>query len=217
MIHPTAVVSEETILGEWVVIWPYVVLQGKNIIGDGVQMVSHVRVSDSVIGKETVLTAFAKIESSTIWERCKIGCELRKCVLWERVQASHTNIVLEKTYIQWYTNIASGTVFWVRWGHKTEEGAYIKWSLHIWTRVFVGLNVSFFPWSDQSISIGDEVFIAGNIALRHDVPAGHTVYPTGLVKALERKGKEFEIVKETEEYCILNWNKMKEENIMKDW
>ncbi len=218
MIHPTAVISPESNIWKNVTIWPYAVLEWACIVENGATIMSHVWMSESSIGEETTLVPFAKIEKSTIWARCKIWCELRKCTLGDRVQASHTNIVLEWVSISGYTNIASGSVFAGRWGQYTDDGKwYIKWKLHIWTNVFVWLNTSFFPWKDQTITIWDDVYIAWNIWLRDDVPDGHTVYPCTLVDHLISKWKSFDIVKRTESYCVLNWNKMKDDGILKYW
>lgn len=218
MIHPTALISPETTLWENVTIWPYVVLEWACVIWDNATIMSHVWISNSSLGEWSTLVPFAKIEKSQIWERCKIWCELRKCVLGDRVQASHTNIVLEWTTIAWYTNIASWTVFAWRWGQYTDDGTwYIKWTLHIWTNVFVWLNTSFLPGKDQTITIWNDVYIAWNISLRHDVPDGHTVYPSSLVDHLISKWATFDILKRSESYCILTWNKMKDDGILKFW
>lgn len=218
MIHPTAYVSPETTLWENVTIWPYAVLEWTCIVWDGVKIMSHVWMSESSLGKDSTLVPFAKIEKSKVWERCKIWCELRKCSIGDKVSASHTNIVLEKVTIHWKTNIASWTVFAWWWGQFTGDGSwYIKWELHMWTNVFVWINTAFYPGRDQTITIWDDVYIAGDIWLRHDVPTGHTVYQNTLVDHLMSKWMSFDIVKRTESYCILNWNKMKEDGVLKYW
>ncbi len=217
MIHPTAIISEETILGNNVTIWPYAVLEWKNIIWDNCEIMSHARMRDSELWNETVLVPFAKIDKSIMWKQCKVWCELRKCHFGDRVQASHANIVLEGVTVDWYTNIASGSVFAGRWWEYNDEWWYIKATLTIGKNVFVGLNTVFFPWGDQKISIWNNVYIAWDLEIRHDVPDGHTVYPRSLVEHLQSKGTEFDIVKMTESYALLNRNKMKEEGILKYW
>ena len=217
MIHPTAIISKETTLWSNVTIGPYAVLEGENIVGDDCEIMAHAWVRDSSIGNSTILTPFAKIDKSSLWNWCKIWAELRKCHFGDRVQGSHTNIVLEWTTIDGYTNIASGTVFGIWWGKYDEKGAYIKGALNIWSRVFIGINATFFPGSDNKISIWNDVFIAGDLEIRHDIPDGHTVYPRSLVEHLQKKWQTFDVVKMTESYAILNRNKMQEEGIMEYW
>jgi len=175
MIHPTAIISDETQLWADVTIWPYVVLQGKNIVWDRAHIMAHARIADSEIGDETVLTPYAKIEKSVLGKKCKIWCELRKCKLGDRVVWSHTNIVLEWTTIDGYTNIASGVVFGIWWGAYDDDGWYIKATLHIWHNVFVGVNTVFYPGKDQKISIGNDVYVAWDLSVRHDIPDWHRI------------------------------------------
>ena len=217
MIHPTAIISDQTTLWKNVIIWPYAVLEWTNTVADDCEIMAHAWMRDSTLGTWTMLTPFAKIDKTSLGNFCKIGAELRKCHFGDRVQASHTNIVLEWTTIAWYTNVASGTVFWIWWGEYDADGGYIKGSLSIGTNVFVGLNSVFFPGRDQKISIGNDVYIAGDLEIRHDIPDAHTVYPRSLVEHLQTKWTTFDVVKMTESYAIINRNKMKEEGIMKHW
>lgn len=215
MIHPTAIISEQTILGKDVLIWPYAVIEWDCQIWDWCEIMAHSWMRDSSIWAGTILTPFAKIDKSTLGKDCKIWAELRKCNFGDRVQWSHTNIVLEWVSIAGHTNIASGTVFGVWWGEYTDDWWYIKGSLNIWSNVFIGLNTVFFPGRDQKINIWNDVYIAGDLEIRDDIPDGHTIYPRSLVEHLQSKGQDFDIHKINESYAILNRNKMKEEWIMK--
>ena len=169
---------------------------------------------DSSIDDDTILTPFAKLDQTKLGKSCKIGCELRKCTFGDQVYGSHTNITLECVTIADTVNISAGTIFGIRGGQKP-DGVYDKKKLSIGSHVFIGLNTSFLPSHRvDEMTIGNHVFIAANTQLRHDVPDGHTVYPTAAVEPLLAKRPEITIYKQTPQYTILDRNKMVEESLI---
>lgn len=65
MIHPTAIISSNTVLGKDVKVGPYCCIDGNVKLGDEVELVSHVCISgNTVIGDRTKIYPFASIGSS---------------------------------------------------------------------------------------------------------------------------------------------------------
>jgi UDP-3-O-[3-hydroxymyristoyl] glucosamine N-acyltransferase len=72
-IHPTAVVSQDAVIGKNVSIGPYVIIEAGSAIGDNCVIKSHVSIGhDVTIGPDTTIQSHV-----TIYDNCKIGRNVR--------------------------------------------------------------------------------------------------------------------------------------------
>lgn len=205
--------SSETILEDNVQIDPYVVTIWSCKIWSWTQIMSHTYIQDSQIGSENIIKPGAVIMTSQTGWSCKLWCEMTNCTLGDKVMAVHSNIILENIHTGSNINI-SGWVMFASFAGKRVNGKSVKSTLLIWDRVFIWLNTALIPSSKRpEMKIGSNVFIAWSINLRHDVPDNSTVYPTPLAKKVAAH-RELPIHYENDEYTILDWNKIEEEDLL---
>ena len=73
MVDPTAVYVDTTVeVGTDVTLFPGVMLQGRTVVGDGTELGSGVRISDSTVGTDCVLE-HATVRGARIGDRCIVG------------------------------------------------------------------------------------------------------------------------------------------------
>ena len=181
IINPLETYIERDVrIGQDVVIYPGVFLQGDTAIGEGTVIYPHTRVINSCIGKNVIIKDSCVIEESRIDDEVQIGpfarirpgtkinprarignfVELKKVTMGEGSKANHLTY-LGDAEVGKDVNIGAGTI----------TCNYDGWDKHrtiIGNRVFVGSDVQMVA----PVKIEDDVFIAAGTTVTRDVPSG---------------------------------------------
>ena len=144
----TTYVSADTVIGKDTVLHPNVTIEGSSIIGDGCEIRSGSRITDSRIGSGVEILENSVVSDSIVEDDCRIGpmahlrgearmkngskvgnfVELKKTVLGESSKANHLSY-LGDAEIGNRTNIGAGTVTCNYDGkkkHRTKIGDDVK-------------------------------------------------------------------------------------------
>lgn len=172
-------ISDETVIGNDVTVYPGVYLEGACDISSGTEIRHGVRIVDSAIGESCVIKENTLIEQSKIGYKSKIGpmahirpgtmlegensignfVELKKAIVAKGTKASHLTYLGDCT-IGKDVNIGCGTITCNYDGFKKHETV-------IGDRVFVGSDVQFVA----PVKIGDGAIIAAGTTVTRDVTA----------------------------------------------
>ena len=178
----TVTISEETVIGEDVTIFPNNVIEGESDIARGATIYPNNIVKDSKIGAGAQITAsvieqasvgsrstvgpFAHLRpKATVGEGCRIGnfVEIKNASIGDGTKVGHLTYIGDAT-VGKDCNIGCGVVFCNYDGQKKHRTV-------IGDRCFIGSNVNLVA----PIKIGDGCFIAAGTTVTQDVPPGSFV------------------------------------------
>lgn len=190
-------ISPEVTVEKGAVIYPFVRLSGKTVIGAGAEVnsfsvledtvvgegtkVGYTSATGAVIGKNCTVGPFTTLrKGAVIGDGCRVGdyVEVKNSILRDGVKAAHLAYIGDAEVGEG-TNIGCGTVFANydgKFKHRTEVGK----------NVFVGCNANLIA----PIKVGDGAFIAGGSTVTDDVPAGEICF--GRARQVNRPKKRKE-------------------------
>jgi len=165
-------------IGQDVVIYPHVFLEGRTEIGEGVRIYPHCRIRDSRIGDRTTILDGCIILESEVAEDCQVGpyahlrlasklkrrarvgnfVEVKKSVVGEGSKVPHLSYVGDAT-IGDHVNVGAGTI-------TCNYDGFQKHKTIIEDDVFVGSNTSLVA----PVRVGKGAIIAAGSTITEDVP-----------------------------------------------
>ncbi len=171
-IHPEVKIGRDT------VIYPYVFIEGKTVIGKGCRIYPNTRIIDSLVGdsvtikdstviESSVIKAYAMIgpfahlrPGSVIGSFCKIGnfVEIKKSIIGSRTKASHLSY-LGDAEIGEDVNIGAGTIT-CNYDGREKHRTIIE------DKVFIGSDTQFVA----PVKIGKGAYIGAGSTITEDVP-----------------------------------------------
>lgn len=199
-IHPTAIVSKESQLGDGVVIGPYCILSGKVVLGAGVKLLSHVCITGPVtIGKDTELSPFSCIGMPPQDFKYKPGDATAGVVIGERCMIREYATVHAATKPDIPTRVGNQVLMMCssHVGHDatTEDRVVLvnNAALAGHSHVGEGATLSAYVGVHQFGRVGKMAFVSANVPVTRDVLpfciAAHRKYMAGLnLVGLRRSG-----------------------------
>ena len=173
----TTYISPDTVIGKDTVIYPGTMLLGRNVIGSRCEIgpntelmnvvlkdevnVKHSVISDSMIGKETVIGPFAHLRNHVqIGERVRIGnfVEMKKTTFGDDSKASHLTY-LGDSHVGKRVNIGCGAI-------TVNYNGVQKFETTIDDDAFIGCNTNLIA----PVHVGKKSVVAAGSTITDDVP-----------------------------------------------
>jgi bifunctional UDP-N-acetylglucosamine pyrophosphorylase/glucosamine-1-phosphate N-acetyltransferase len=173
-------IDDAVLVGHGTTIHPSVTLQGRTVVGQGCEIQSWVRITDSVVGDQVKINNFCVIVESRVAQQSKIGpfahlrpgsdvrdgahignfVELKNTVFGEGSKANHLAYVGDAT-VGSRVNIGAGTIT------CNYDGVH-KHRTTIEDGVFIGSDTQLIA----PVRVGAGAYVAAGSSITEDVPAG---------------------------------------------
>lgn len=191
MIHPTAIIHPEAVLGENVSIGPYSIVEGNVVIGDGCSIGPHVTImGHTTIGRNVTISQFASIggppqDMSYKGEPTRVevgsGVMVREYVTIHRgtVRGRSVTTIGDGSFLMAYCHVAHDCVLGrgVIMANSAHLGGHIEVGDHAILGGIVAVH--------QFVRVGEYALVGGVSGVAKDVPpytlaSGARIYVYGL-------------------------------------